>query len=135
MMTTEEKVVYWVGLSDYDLETAEGMMQISKYLYVAFMCHQAIEKIFKAVYTLLKEETPPFVHKLTYIAREGGFIGNFSDEQIDFIDQLEPLNIKTRYPDYKKELAKRLTPTICQEIIDKTKKLQQWTKENLLSKK
>ena len=45
------------------------------------------------------------------------------------------LNIKTRYPDYKKELTKKLTPTICQEIIIETKKLQQWTKENLLSKR
>ena len=134
-MTTEEKVAYWVGLSDYDLETAEGMMQIKKYLYVAFMCHQVIEKIFKAVYTQQKGDTPPYVHKLTYIAKEGGFFDSFSEEQIDFIDKLEPLNIKTRYPDYKKELAKRLTPTICLEIINETKKLHQWTKKNLLSRK
>ena len=134
-MTTEEKVEYWVELSDYDLEAAEGMMQIKKYLYVAFMCHQTIEKIFKAVYTKQKEETPPYVHKLSYIAREGEFYENFSEEQIEFIDRLEPLNIKTRYPDYKKELTKKLTPTICQEIINETKKMQQWTKENLLSKR
>jgi len=134
-MTVEEKVVYWVNLSDYDLETAEGMMQIKKYLYVGFMCHQVVEKIFKACYTKLKEDTPPYVHKLSFIAKEGGFYENFTEEQIDFIDQLEPLNIRTRYPDYKKALAKRLTPTVCQEIINETKKLQQWTKENLLSKK
>jgi HEPN domain-containing protein len=132
-VTNEEKVTYWVELSDYDLETAEGMMQIKKYLYVAFMCHQTIEKIFKAVYTQQKEDTPPFVHKLTFIAQTGEFYDNFSAEQIEFIDRLEPLNIKTRYPDYKKELAKRLTPIICLEIINKTKNLQQWTKENLLS--
>ena len=134
-MTTDEKVEYWIGLSDYDLETAEGMMQIKKYLYVAFMCHQAIEKIFKAVYMKQKEEIPPYVHKLAYIAGEGGFFENFSTEQIGFIDRLEPLNIKTRYPDYKKELAKRLTPTICQEIINETQKLQEWTKKNLLLKR
>ena len=29
-MTDTEKVTYWVELSDYDLETAEGMMQIRK---------------------------------------------------------------------------------------------------------
>jgi len=134
-MTIDEKVQYWVDLSDYDLETAEGMMQIKKYLYVAFMCHQAIEKIFKAVYTQQKEDTPPYVHKLSYIAREGGFLSSFSEEQVNFIDRLEPLNIKTRYPDYKKELAKRLTPAICLEVVGETKKLQQWTKENLLSRK
>ena len=134
-MTIEEKTIYWVELSDYDLETAEGMMQIKKYLYVAFMCHQTIEKIFKAVYTRQKGETPPYVHKLSYIAGEGGFYENFSEEQIDFIDRLEPLNIRTRYPDYKKRLAKRLTPALCQEIINETQKLQQWTKKNLLSKR
>ena len=132
-MTNIEKITYWVELSDYDLETAEGMMQIKKYLYVGFMCHQVIEKIFKAVYTKQKEDTAPYIHKLASIARSGEFYEQFSEEQIEFIDQLEPLNIKTRYPDYKKELAKRLTPLICNEILNKTKNLQQWKKENLLS--
>ena len=132
-MTDQEKVTHWVELSDYDLETAEGMMQIKKYLYVGFMCHQVIEKIFKAVYAKQIKDTPPYVHKLVYIARKGEFYESFSEEQIAFIDTLEPLNIKTRYPDYKKELAKKLTPTLCFEILNKTKKLQQWTKEKLLS--
>ena len=105
-MTTEEKVRYWIELSDYDLETADAVHQTKRYLYVGFMCHQTIEKIFKAVYSKLKEDTPPFVHKLVYLARQGDFYEHFSDQQKEFIDQLEPLNIKTRYPDYKKELAK-----------------------------
>jgi len=41
-MTKAEKITYWAELSDYDLETAEGMIQIRRYLYVGFMCHQAI---------------------------------------------------------------------------------------------
>ena len=132
-MTQQEKIQYWIDLADYDLEVAQTMLETGKYLYVGFMCHQVIEKIFKAVYTKQKNETPPYVHKLMYIAREGGFYENFSDEQIEFIDLLEPLNIKTRYPDYKKELAKKLTPNICSEILNKTENLQQWTKETLLS--
>ena len=39
-MTKEEKIAYWVELSDYDLETAEVMLATKRYLYVAFMCHQ-----------------------------------------------------------------------------------------------
>ena len=131
-MTKEEKVQYWIELSDYDLETAEGMVQIKKYLYVGFMCHQVIEKIFKAVYSERKENTPPYVHKLVYIAQMGDFYELFSNEQKIFIDQMEPLNIKTRYPDYKKELAKKLTEAKCNDILEKTKKLQQWIKKNLL---
>ena len=132
-MTTEEKIVYWVELSDYDLETSDAMLQTKRYLYVGFMCHQAIEKIFKAVYSKRIEDTPPYVHKLAFIARRGNFYEEFSEEQKDFIDQMEPLNIKTRYPDDKKELAKKLTQEKCVEIINKTKDFQQWIKEKLLS--
>jgi HEPN domain-containing protein len=46
----DEKVKYWVDLSDYDYDTAIAMQQSSRYLYVGFMCHQTIEKILKAYY-------------------------------------------------------------------------------------
>ncbi|MCL2042318.1 MAG: HEPN domain-containing protein [Bacteroidales bacterium] len=134
-MTVEEKVLYWVNLSDYDLETAEGMMQIKKYLYVGFMCHQVVEKIFKACYTKLKEDTPPFTHDLEYIAMKSGFYENLSEKQKDFIGELNPLNIEARYSEYKEEISKRLTPAKCAKILEQTKKLQQWTKETILSAK
>ena len=38
-MTQEEKINYWIDLSDYDLETAAAMLKTKRYLYVAFMCH------------------------------------------------------------------------------------------------
>jgi len=46
-MTTEEKVRYWINISNYDVGTAEAMLQTKRYLYVGFMCHQVIEKIFE----------------------------------------------------------------------------------------
>ena len=130
-MTDTEKVTYWVELSDYDLETAEGMMQIRKYLYVGFMCHQAIEKIFKAYYSKLTKEAPPYVHKLIYLSKRGGFFDLLNEEQINFILEVEPLNIEARYPEYKERLAKRLTPFYCEYLIKQTKALQQWIKEHL----
>jgi HEPN domain-containing protein len=132
MMTKEEKISYWVELSDYDLETAEAMFETKRYLYVAFMCHQVIEKIFKACYSKLKEETPPFVHDLTLIVERAGFFEMLDNEQIEFIEQISPLNIRARYPDYKKELVQKLTKTVCEDLMSKTKELQQWTKEKIL---
>jgi len=44
----ESKIRYWIEISDYDLETAEAMYHSKRYLYVGFMCHQTIEKAFKA---------------------------------------------------------------------------------------
>ena len=131
-MTTEEKVAYWVDLSDYDLETADAMFETKRYLYVAFMCHQVIEKIFKACYSKLKEETPPFTHDLTSIADRAGFFEMLDDEQKDFIEQIGPLNIRTRYPEDKNELAKKMTKTVCENLMAKTQELHQWTKEKIL---
>lgn len=127
----ENKVKYWIELSDYDLETAEAMLTSKRYLYVGFMCHQTIEKAFKAYFTYLNPETAPFSHNLSYLAKKGGFYELFSNSQKEFIDQVEPLNIEARYPSHKERLLQSLTDSKCLEIIQKTKQLQQWIKEKL----
>jgi len=64
-MYINEKVEYWLELSDYDFETAEAMLNSQRYLYVGFMCHQAVEKMLKAVFVKKFEEIPPFTHSLS----------------------------------------------------------------------
>lgn len=126
-----EKVKYWVELSDYDLETALAMLNSKRYLYVGFMCHQTIEKIFKAYFSKTTSQIAPFSHSLSYLAKKGGFYDAFSEEQKDFIDELEPLNIEARYPAHKERLLKSLTTEKCTEIIENTKILQEWIKGKL----
>ncbi len=125
------KVKYWVELSDYDPETAIAMQKSKRYLYVGFMCHQTIEKIFKAYFSFLKNKTAPFSHSLSYLAKSGEFYDEFSEEQKDFIDQIEPLNIEARYPLDKENLLKSLNDAKCKEIIDNTRKIQKWIKQKL----
>lgn len=38
-----DKVAYWYDTAKYDIDTAEAMYSTERWLYVAFMCHQAIE--------------------------------------------------------------------------------------------
>ncbi len=127
----DDKVKYWLELSDYDMETALAMLNSKRYLYVGFMVHQTIEKIFKAYYAFLKSETAPFSHSLSYLAKKGNFYEEFTEEQKDFIDQIEPLNVEARYPSHKERLLKSLTHEKCLEIIKQSKELQQWIKEKL----
>ncbi|MDA3954974.1 MAG: HEPN domain-containing protein [Bacteroidales bacterium] len=127
----DKNIKYWIDLSDYDLETAEAMLKSKRYLYVGFMCHQTIEKIFKAYFTRLKNETAPFSHSLSYLAKRGEFYESFSENQKDFIDQIEPLNIEARYPSHKERLMRSLTESKCLEIIQKTKEIQLWIKAKL----
>jgi HEPN domain-containing protein len=127
----DSKTKYWIELSDYDFETAEAMYASKRFLYVGFMCHQTIEKAFKAYFTKLTAETAPFTHSLSYIAKKADFYDLLNESQKSFIDQIEPLNIEARYPSHKERLLKSLTDSKCLEILSETKKLQQWIKEKL----
>ena len=126
-----ERIKYWLELSDYDLDTAEAMLKSKRYLYVGFMCHQTIEKIFKAYFTQLKNDTAPYSHSLSYLAKKGEFYVDFDEDQKNFIDQIEPLNIEARYPSHKERLLKSLTEFKCRAILTETRKLQQWIKQKL----
>ena len=54
-----------------------------------------------------------------------------SKEQQDFIEELNPLNIEARYPEYKQQLVSSLNKDICKTIITKTEDLSCWIKEQL----
>lgn len=45
----EDRVRYWMDMSEYDIETAEAMLETKRYLYVGFMCHQTIEKSYARI--------------------------------------------------------------------------------------
>ncbi len=126
-----DKVTYWVELSDYDIETADAMFQTGRWLYVGFMCHQALEKIFKAYWASKKEETAPFSHNLINIAQGCGLGQLLDDEQKLFISEIMPLNIEARYPSYKKSISESLSEGKCRDMLNKTKELQLWVKERL----
>ncbi len=79
----------------------------------------------------MTSNTAPFSHSLSYLAKKGKFYEMFVNEQKEFIDQLEPLNIEARYPSYKDRLLKSLTAEKCREILENTKKMQQWIKKKL----
>ena len=127
----DKRITYWIELSDYDLVTAEAMLKSKRYLYVGFMCHQTIEKAFKALFVCNKSDIPPFSHSLSLIAKKGDFYESFTDDQKDFIDQIEPLNIEARYPSHKERILKSLSNSRCKDILNKTKELQQWIKVKL----
>ena len=107
------------------------MLMSKRYLYVGFMCHQTIEKAFKAYFAKMSPDTVPFTHSLSYLAKKGGFYELFTDVQKEFIDQIEPLNIEARYPSHKERLLRSLSDAKCIELICRTKELQQWIKEKL----
>ena len=131
MMTKEEKVAYWLDIADYDIETAEAMYKTKRWLYVAFMCHQTIEKTLKAYWSFVRDDIPPKTHNHMRLTDGCELLEQMSEEQKSFLDIITNYNIEARYPEDKAALARTLSPKVCRSIIDDTKVLQQWIKDKL----
>jgi len=127
----EDRVKYWIELSDYDLETAKAMLVSGRLLYVGYMCHQTIEKILKAYISNSSAVPPPHSHNLTLLAEKCSFFNDLAEDHLDLINILEPLNIEARYPTQKEILLKSLTKVKCNEIIKRSLNFQKWVKERL----
>lgn len=126
-----DKVAYWTDIADYDLDTAEAMYQTGRWLYVAFMCHQVIEKTLKAYWCATQVDDPPYTHNHKRLASGCGLYDLMTADQKSFIEIVTNYNIEARYPEDKDTLAHALTKQACRELIDNTKQLQKWIKEQL----
>jgi HEPN domain-containing protein len=133
VIEVNEKVEYWFKLADYDIETAKVMLKGGRYLYVGFMCHQSVEKALKGVIAHGSEEgdMPPKIHDLSKLAIRAKLFDLMSERQQDFIDELNPLNIEARYPEYKDEIAAGLTSENCGELLTATEEVLCWIKRQL----
>lgn len=130
-----DKVAYWTDIADYDIGTAESLFKTKRWLYVAFMCHQAIEKTLKAYWCGTREDDPPYTHNHMRLAEGCGLYDRMSDEQKDFLDKVTNFNIEARYPEDKDALYRRLSKQACRQMIDETKQLMQWIIEELSAAK
>lgn len=127
----DSKINYWIELAEYDLETAEAMLDKKRFVYVGFMCHQTIEKILKARWQSLLGTLPPKTHNLAYLIEKTELQQSLPKSFEDFIDELDPLNIECRYPEYKDQMYKTMNETYSLKILSTTKELLAWIKQKL----
>lgn len=128
-MSDYDKVAYWLEGAEYDLQTAHAMLDTKRYLYVGFMCHQAIEKALKGVFVSRKpDEELPYIHKLVRLANLSGLSDEMTEEQLSLLDLLSPMNVEARYPVYKERLLASLTEDKCEAMIQETEALLLWLK-------
>ncbi len=125
-----EKAKYWIDLAEYDLETAKAMLETKRYLYVGFMCHQTIEKGIKAIIAD-SGSFPPKSHNLIDLAKKANIYSILSKEQKNFLVDLNPLNIESRYPTYVNKINSILTESRCKAILSDTEVLYKWIKTKL----
>jgi HEPN domain-containing protein len=59
-----------MALAEYDLDTAQHMLETGRYLYVIFLCHLALEKMLKAHVTEVTQTVPVKTHDLIYLVKK-----------------------------------------------------------------
>jgi len=121
----------WLSLAKYDLATADDMLKSKRYLYVAFMCQQSVEKILKACYVKQHTTTPPYTHNLLRLIKELNFKNEIGDEKIATIEELNSYYIESRYTEDLDELSKLLTEANAVSVLNSTKELFEWIKARL----
>jgi HEPN domain-containing protein len=128
MPTQDDTKAYkeWILQSDYDYETAEAMFSTARYVYAVFMCHLSIEKVIKAQYVKRLNKVAPKSHNLVWLAEEIKM--EFPVNLYRFVFQLNDASLPTRYPQELASSIKFYSKEITLEILNKTKELQQWIK-------
>jgi HEPN domain-containing protein len=129
---SEKTIQYWIDISEYDLQVAKSLLDKGHYLYVGFMCHQAVEKMLKALYVKQTSTMPPYIHKLDRLVDLVGLKVVISKERNDFIDELTPLNIQARYPAYREAIFSLIDKEKAAKIIEKAEELLLWLKVQIL---
>lgn len=66
-MTTAEKYQYWAMLADYDMDTARVLIEGKRWVYVAYLCHQALERQLKGMYAYYMDKEAPKSHNLPFL--------------------------------------------------------------------
>ncbi len=130
-MANKDRAEKWLTIVAEDMSVAELLFNNGHWLYTGFMCHQAIEKTFKAYWCVCRDDDPPFIHIHERIAMGCGLYTKMSEEQKDFLEDIKELNIEARYQEVKDAVARTLNRETTAEILDKTKQMHAWILERI----
>jgi HEPN domain-containing protein len=117
---------YWLKIAKYDLKTAEAMLKSNRYLYVGFMCNQTIEKILKCIYSDKFNQLPPRIHNLARLLKLVKLENDIPENLLEILNELNPLNIATRYPDQQLDIIKELDFYHSSKLFENTRRLFKW---------
>ncbi|GHV22522.1 hypothetical protein AGMMS49959_13490 [Planctomycetales bacterium] len=127
-MTNQEKYEYWLEYAEYDLQTAAAMLASGRWLYVVFMCQQALEKLVKGLYLLYVDDNVPKLHNI------GNLLSKFADripepvtdEKYQLFERLSSYYLNARYPAYRDKLSKITDENSAKLLFEQSKEAFKW---------
>ena len=103
-MKIEDKIEYWLHLSEMDIPVMEHLFESKDFAYSLYIGQLVLEKILKAHYVKVNNENPPRIHDLLKLAKYSKII--LDEKQMKFLISVTSFNIEARYPDEKMSFYK-----------------------------
>jgi HEPN domain-containing protein len=127
-MVSEEKYEYWLDIAQYDLDSAGAMYTAGRWLYVVFMCQQAIEKLCKGLYTLYVDDNVPRIHDInSIISRFSNKLSiSISDDTYQLFSRLSSFYLNNRYPEFKAKLSSSINKAEAELILGQSREVFLW---------
>jgi len=127
-MDAQQKYEHWLDIAQYDLETAKSMLSSGRWLYVVFMCQQAVEKLSKGLYTLYVDDNIPRIHNIKTIIEyfDDKLPVAIPEEKVDFFNTLSAYYLNNRYPDFISKLSSQIDEAEATKILSQTEEVFSW---------
>jgi len=93
----------WWEQAESDLKAAQVVLEVGQYFVCAFLCQQAVEKAFKALWIQRFKEMPPKTHDLVALSEKL----NVPRRLESAILRINPAYATARYPDAANGLPAR----------------------------
>lgn len=130
----KQKTETWLRLAEEDLSFAQDLIKREeRYHYAIHFCHQAIEKILKAIVQEYANEAPKRTHSFKVLWEQASI--PLSNEQKETLLDIMPHYIGARYPEDIRELHKTYSKNFAEKILLESEELFKWFKIYLKSKK
>jgi HEPN domain-containing protein len=118
----------WLRYAKSDLRNAEILLKNKSYRDCIWYCHQAIEKLLKAIISHRGKEVRK-VHDLVGLLEEAGVASQKSITE--FIEELNPYYIPTRYPEAGFRLKITYGKKNAAKILRATREVFKWLRMGL----
>jgi HEPN domain-containing protein len=127
-LTKEEHIEFWLEQADNDWLAVQTLFNGKNYLQSLFFAHLVIEKIAKSVWIKYNEgNIPPRTHNILSLIASTPVA--LSDEQSEFILNLNRFQLEGRYPDYMTRMYQICNKEFTTSFIKKTNEFRQWLLE------
>ncbi len=128
----KKKTKTWLELAVNDLILAEELLnRKGKVYYSAHFCHQAIEKLLKAIISEQTDEIPLPTHNFKILLDQSNLAKNIPEDKKKFIFSLTPHYIGTKYPEDITKLYKLYSEAFVKKLFKGRREIFEWLKAYL----